>query len=251
MIVDSLAVLPSGATHSAHYNSAFQQQFTQFGTALATEIASVPLPSPASGFTYEFNADLGVFERSSQSFGPILAERVETIGGGRFSFGFTFQNFRFDTIEGMDVDSVPAVFTHDGFERGGGRADVVTTVNSIDARVNQFTTFITYGVTDRIDLSLAAPFVSNDITVISRATVQRIGTASNEDVHFYRQVGDEKGVQRTFTAFGNASGIGDITFRLKGQASSNLSLGLDLRVPTGDRRASPELPAAGGPGGPL
>ena len=69
LIVESLTVLPSGATHSAHFNSAFQQEFTQFSTALASQLVSVPLPSPASGFTYEFDPTLGVFSRSTQSFG--------------------------------------------------------------------------------------------------------------------------------------------------------------------------------------
>jgi len=55
LVVDSLAVLPSGETHSAHFNSDFQTQFTQFGVALTSQLAAVPLPSPASGFTYEFD----------------------------------------------------------------------------------------------------------------------------------------------------------------------------------------------------
>src|SRR5512145_3297733 len=83
LIVDSLRALPTGQTHSAHFNSAFQAEFTQFGVALTSQLAAVPLPSPASGFTYEFDSALGVFQRTSQSFGPILSERAETIGGGR------------------------------------------------------------------------------------------------------------------------------------------------------------------------
>ncbi len=233
LIVDSLTVLPSGDTHSAHFNSRFQSDFTQFNTALASQIVNVPLPSPASGFTYEFDASLGVFARTTQSFGPILAERAETIGAGRFSFGFTFQSFTFDTIEGLDLDSVPAVFTHDG-AAPGGKADVVTTVNSINASVNQFTTFLTYGVTDRLDLSIAIPVVSNDMTVISDATVQRIGTATDPLVHFFRAVDGSLGNRRLFTAFGSSSGLGDITLRLKALVSNGFSLALDVRAPTGD-----------------
>jgi threonine synthase len=239
LIVDSLTVLPSGDTHSAHFNSAFQTEFTQFSTALTSQLATVPLPSPASGFTYEFDPTLGVFTRTTQSFGPILAERWETIGSKRFSFGFTFQQFRFDTIEGLDLDSVPAVFTHDGFQLGGGRGDLVTTVNSITATVNQFTTFLTYGITDRLDISVAFPMVSNDLSVISNATIQRIGT-DNPEVHFFRDTDGELGQQRVFTAFGSASGLGDITLRLKAAlargSANGLSLGLDLRVPTGDEQ---------------
>ncbi len=243
-IVDSLATLPNGQTHSAHFNSAFQAEFTQFGVALTSQIASVPLPSPASGFTYQFDSALGVFQRTSQSFGPILSERAETIGGGRFTFGFTFQNFSFDTIEGLDLNSVPAVFTHDSAELLGGRQDVVTTVNSIDARVNQFTAFISYGLTDRMDLSLAIPVVSTDMTVRSDATIERIGT-TDPLTHFYREANDTVGTERVFTAFGSASGIGDLTLRLKGRLAQSMALGLDVRIPTGDEQNLLGVGAAG------
>jgi hypothetical protein len=238
LVVDSLTVLPSGDTHSAHFNSDFQTNFTQFNTALASQLVNVPLPSPASGFTYEFDPTLGVFTRTTQSFGPILAERWETIGGNRFSFGFTYQRFTFDTVEGLDLDNIPAVFTHDGFQLGGGRADVVTTNNSISATVNQITSFLTYGVTDRLDISIAIPLVSNELRVISEATAQRIGTTDLE-VHFFRQVDGGLGDRRLFTASGSASGLGDITVRIKGAVAGSpggngLSLALDLRVPTGD-----------------
>jgi hypothetical protein len=244
LIVDSLRVLPTGQTHSAHFNSAFQAEFTQFGVALTSQLAAVPLPSPASGFTYEFDSDLGVFERTSQSFGPILAERAETIGGGRFTFGFTFQNFSFDTIEGLDIGTIPAVFTHDSAELRGGREDVVSTVNSIDARVNQFTAFISYGLTDRLDLSLAIPVVSTDLTVVSDATVTRLGTVDPE-IHFFRAYDDSVGDHRSFTAFGSASGIGDLTLRLKGRLAGSMALGLDVRVPTGDEENLLGVGAAG------
>ena len=75
LVVDSRTLLPNGDTHSAHFNSAFQSGFTQFNVALATQLASAPLPSPASGFTYEFDPDLGIFNRSTVSFGPIFTER--------------------------------------------------------------------------------------------------------------------------------------------------------------------------------
>jgi hypothetical protein len=244
LIVDSLALLPTGQTHSAHFNSAFQAEFTQFGVALTSQLAAVPLPSPASGFTYEFDSALGVFQRTSQSFGPILSERAETIGGGRFTFGFTFQNFTFDSIEGLDMDNIPAVFTHDNPVAGTGRDDLVTTVNSINAEVNQFTAFISYGLTDRLDLSLAIPMVSTDLTVTSAASVQRIGT-TNPEVHFFRLYDDSVGDHRTFTAFGSASGIGDLTLRLKGRIASSMAFGFDVRVPTGDEE---NLLGVGAPG---
>jgi hypothetical protein len=238
LVVDSEATLPGEQPHSAHFNSSFQFDFSQFNTALVSQFVTVPLPSPASGFTYQFDSSLGVFQRTTQSFGPILAERAETIGAKRVSFGFAAQRFNFDTVEGIDLTKVPAVFTHDNAQLLGGRQDVVTTVNSISASVSQFTTFVTLGVTDRFDVSVAVPVVSNTLQVVSDATIQRLGT-TNPLTHFFRlSDGETVGNRRLFTAGGSASGLGDVTVRLKSalahHGSSGLSAGLDLRLPTGD-----------------
>lgn len=237
LIVDSMATLPGEQPHTAHFNSDFQTNFSQFSTALVSQLVTVPLPSPASGFTYQFDPSLGVFQRTTQGFGPILAERSETIGAGRVSFGFAFQRFSFDTIEDLDLGQVPAVFSHDSAQLLGGRQDVVTTTNSIAARVNQFTVFLSLGITDRFDVSVALPAVATELKVVSAATIQRLGT-TNPLTHFYLESGGEVGNRRLFTAVGSASGIGDITIRLKGTAyrrnSVGLAGGLDVRLPTGD-----------------
>jgi hypothetical protein len=110
--------------------------------------------------------------------------------------------------------------------------------------VNQFTAFISYGLTDRLDLSLAIPVVSTDLTVISDATIRRIGTVDPE-IHFFREADDTVGDRRSFTAFGSASGIGDLTLRLKGRMAGSMAFGLDVRVPTGDEE---NLLGVGAPG---
>src|SRR4029453_11592933 len=175
LVVNSQAALAGGVSHSAHFNSAFESEFSQFGTALTSQIVSLPLPAPASGFPYEFDPSLGVFTRSTSTFGPILAERADTIGARRVSIGFAYQRLAFDSIEGIDLQSIPAVFTHDNAELRGGREDVITTVNSIDSEVTRSAAFITYGVTNRLDVSIAVPYVTTDIVVTSDATVRRIG----------------------------------------------------------------------------
>jgi hypothetical protein len=238
LVVDSEATLPGEQPHTAHFNSSFQADFSQFTTALVNQIVNVPLPSPASGFTYRFDSSLGVFQRTTQSFGPILAERAETIGAKHVSFGFATQRFTFDTVEGLDLNKVPVVFTHDNAQLLGGRQDVVTTVNSITETVNQFTTFVTLGVTDRFDVSVALPILSNNLTVVSDATIQRLGT-TNPLTHFFRlSDGETVGSERLFTAAGIASGLGDVTVRLKAaiarQGSRGFSAGVDVRLPTGD-----------------
>lgn len=237
LIVDSEATLPGEQPHTAHFTSDFQFNFNQFNTALVNHLVTVPLPSPAAGFTYEFDASVGVFRRTTQSFGPILAERAETIGARRISAGFAIQHFSFSTVEGLDLGAVPAVFTHDNAQLGGGREDVVTTLNAIDASVDQFITYITVGVADHLDVSLAAPIVSTSLKVVSDAQIQRIGT-TNPLTHFYRQSDGSIGTRRLFTASASASGIGDLVVRVKGSAyrrnAAGVALGLDFRIPSGD-----------------
>jgi hypothetical protein len=137
LVVDSEAVLPDGSTHSAHFNGAFQSEFGRVNIALVQQLGALPIPSPASGFTYSFDSSTGTFVRSTQSFGPILADRAETIGRGRFAFGMGLQQFSFGTFDGLRLSHIPAVFTHDDFNLGGGRSDVITTDNTISASVTQ------------------------------------------------------------------------------------------------------------------
>ena len=151
LVVDSLATLPGEQSHSAHFNSDFQFNFTQFGTALVGQLVSVPLPSPAGGFTFEFDSSLGVFRRTTERLSRIAPIRL-----ARDTFRSDLhQRFTYDSVEGLDLDTIPAVFTHDNAFLLGGREDVVTTTNSIDAVVNQSTMFLTLGVTDTLDVSVA------------------------------------------------------------------------------------------------
>jgi len=238
LIVQSEALLPDGSNHSAHFNSDFQSRFTQFNVAFASQLATIPLPSPAAGFTYRFDPALGIFERTTESFGPIFGDRAETIGRGKLTLSTLYQRFSFDRIEGVELGQISAVFTHDG-AAPGGRADVVTTRNAIDATVDQYVLFATYGVTDSLDVSVVIPMVTAELTVTSDATVQRLGTASNPAVHFYEEPGVRFGSTRRFVASDSASGIGDVIVRLKSavahsESGSGLAIGVDARLPTGD-----------------
>lgn len=237
LVVDSEARLPDGSTHSAHFNSAFQAEFTQFNVAIASQLTGLPIPTPASGFTYTLDPGLGLFTRSTKSFGPILSDRADTVGRHKLSLGVHYQRFTFDKLEGIDLGDVPAVFTHDN-PALGGRDDVVTTTNAIDARVSQFTAYLNFGVTSWLDAAVALPLVATDLTVRSTATIRRIGTSANPAIHFFRDANDAIGNTRSFESTGSASGIGDIVLRLKARVASlgplAVGLGVDNRTPTGD-----------------
>jgi hypothetical protein len=242
LVLNSDDVQLDGTNHAAHFNSAFQSEFRLMNVALTTQLATVPLPSPASGFTYTFDPGTGTFVRSTRSFGPILTDRGETIGRGKLAFGYTYQFFSYDHLDGLPLTNIPAVFTHDDFQTGGGRADVVATANTIEATVSQFTGALTYGVTDRIDVSLAVPVNRTRLALLSNATIHRIGTGSNMSIHYFRDpdaIGGY-GSTRQYFSEDSAAGIGDLVARVKTtlmrEGSRAFAVGLDLRLPTGDEQ---------------
>jgi hypothetical protein len=242
LVLSSDDVTLDGTTHAAHFNSAFQSDFRLVNIALTGQLTAIPLPSPASGFTYQFDAATGTFVRSTRSFGPILSDRAETIGQGRLAFGFSSQFFSFDHLDGVSLSAIPAVFRHDSFELGGGRADVVSTTNTVDADVNQFAGAVTYGLTSRIDLSLAVPLIRTHLGLLSNARIQRLGTGSNMDVHYFLDptARDSFGSTHQYFTEGSASGIGDLVLRVKTtlmrEGSRAFAAGLDARLPTGDEQ---------------
>ena len=242
LVLNSDDVQLDGSTHAAHFNSAFQSEFRLVNVALTSQLATVPLPSPASGFTYRFDPATGTFARSTRSFGPILADRAETIGRRKIAFGYAYQFFSYDRLDGVRLASIPAVFTHDNSQAGGGRADVVSTVNTVEATVAQMSGALTYGLSDRIDLSLAVPIVRTRLSLLSNATIHRIGTGSNLAVHYFRDPDaiDGFGSTRQYYAEASSGGVGDLVARVKGtlmkEGSRALAAGLDIRLPTGDEQ---------------
>jgi hypothetical protein len=240
LTVNSEARLPNGDTHSAHFNSSFQTNFSPFNSALASSLASVPLPAPASGFTYSFDPALGVFNRSTKSFGPLVTDRAETLGKKRASIGFAYQYFSFDSIDGLDLGDIPSVFTHDNPVAGTGRDDVITAKNAISAQMSQFTTYVSFGLSDRVDVSVAVPLVSVDLAVASRVNIQRIGTVNTAIHFFFQPTGDTFGDEAIFQKSGHATGIGDVAVRLKASLSHRstfgLAAGVESRLPTGDEK---------------
>jgi len=232
----TLAPPISTTSHEAHFSNASTGTLNLFNSSLMQQLTSLPLPSPASGFTYRLDPGMGTLTRSAQSFGPVLSERAETIGRRKFTAGFSYQHFSFDKLEGIDLSSIPSVLNHVDIPNQDLplEHDVITTNTDIDLSVDEVTAFFTYGLTDRLDVSLAVPIVRTDLRIASTATVQRIGSSNDPMIH--RFPGDESSLDETQS--GTASGIGDIIVRVKGTVKkwehAGFALVADVRLPTGD-----------------
>ncbi|HEY3837190.1 MAG TPA: hypothetical protein VGL72_11495, partial [Bryobacteraceae bacterium] len=174
--------------------------------------ASQPIPSPASGFVYAIDPSSGAYVRSSDSFGPILSERADTIGVKKLFLGATFQRFVFDKVDGLNAHAL----VYSNLAQTG----LTGTINA-DLQLNQYTMFATYGVTDRIDVSLAIPISSVRYGVGVTATAPGSST-----------------ILSSASASHIASGLGDIDFEVKGtvlrRQKAAVAVGTVFRMPTGD-----------------
>jgi Putative MetA-pathway of phenol degradation len=250
-------------SHAAHFTSSAIQSFSPLNAEIGTQLSQLPFSSPASGFIFSFNPSLGVVTRQTENFGPILTERADTIGKHKLFVGFSYQYFNFDKADGVDLKNFGVVFQHESeaelctpgsaitcvdgepvFQR-----DIIATQNRIDLKVHQFTAVGTFGVTDRLDLSVAIPILDVRMSVFSDATINSFETAADIPrccVHRFDPANPDahenliNTAHATFFNNNNTSGIGDVIFRGKFQVlrgeKAGLAVGLDVHTPTGDEK---------------
>src|SRR5690349_2565872 len=77
---------------------------------LAARGIDFPATSSTPGFTYVYNPELNVYERSSASLGPALLERAETIGRNRFAVGASYLFADLVTLDGHDIQGTRQPF---------------------------------------------------------------------------------------------------------------------------------------------
>lgn len=184
---------------------------------LLSELGTVPVSSPATGFTYEMDPALGgVPIRTTSSFGPFFTERALTSGARHLSFGVAFQHASFDRIDGRQLGNGTLVATASRLVTDPQPFDV----EALTLRLSTSTAIFsgTAGLTDRLEVSTAVPVVS---LVLDG---QRVDTYRGTAV-----------VQATASA--TASGIGDVGWRAKYNTfrrdTTALAVIADGRLPTG------------------
>jgi hypothetical protein len=203
-----------------------------FDTALSIidlagdQLSSFPLPSSAGSFTWSFDQASGTFNRASNSFGPIYADRAVTIGRRHANFGVAYQRVTFDRLNDQPLKG-GAIITYTGVANAvGGTGFFAADSLDIDVRTDTTVMFATFGLTDRWDAGIAVPY--NHVNINARLTTRIGNTRTGVDPEF--AIDDERS--------GSARGIGDIVARTKfnflKRQGGGLAAALDLRLPTGD-----------------
>lgn len=233
---------------------------------LAAQLSSFPLSSSAGGFTWRFEPVTGTFNRASDSFGPIFAERALTIGRRKWNVGVNYQHVGFDQLDGKAlVGGELTGYTGLPLYYGStARPDGVFFQEALDLHLTTDTVnvFATYGLGDRLDVGVAVPtiHVSVKATTISKwgNTISGIGNPTQPGDEYacdsywinwiqfatempnpiYRPPVTPNGCGLKSEASGSATGIGDIVLRTKylmlESQGGGVAAGVDLRLPTGD-----------------
>jgi outer membrane putative beta-barrel porin/alpha-amylase len=245
---------PDVPSHSAHFKPSPEQLRTpeQFNQQMVTLLSTFPFGSSSGGFTYTYDPSLGTFSRSSESFGPLFAERALTIGRERGSLGVAYQRSTYDTFEGKNLRQREINFyiqhtdccgkVQNGVQVPDGtqlnpafEGDIIEAALSLDLTTDTVVFSATYGLTDRLDLGVAVPLVAVSVDASIRARIERLATAANPDLHVFE--GDNPD-EHIYAVSGHAAGLGDIMVRAKynflTRRGGGLAAALDVRTPTGD-----------------
>src|SRR5712691_11675087 len=238
--VDGVSLDPVIAGHEAHFLDQGDALgiMAQIDATLAAQFATYPLTSSSGAFTYTLDPETGQPLPTSESFGPIFAERPETLGRRKANVGVTSLNYHFDKLEGFDLDSGRIVFTlfHEDTDHNGNHitpsfeGDVIDSRLFLDLRLSTTIAFANFGITDRLDLGIAVPYVRAKLDATTRDTILPVATVSG--THQF----SGGALVHDFSQSGRANGVGDVVLRGKYNFKKGFAGAFDLRLPTGDEK---------------
>ncbi|HEU4719919.1 MAG TPA: hypothetical protein VFS59_01045 [Gemmatimonadaceae bacterium] len=239
--------------HGEHFIPASSAENTALintiGDALGASIGSIPIGSTSGSESFTFVG--GVPVRTSTSAGPIFAERAQTLGKGRALVGVSRTGFRFATLRGVDMNNIQLTFTHQNVDFAGcdqlfagdcTRYGVPAFENdrmqfrlSMDLDVRVTSAYVTYGVTDRIDVGLVIPIVQADFRGESFAQLEPFGGTTT--AHYFAGTSANPVLSASRQSLGSSAGLGDVALRAKVNvrqtSEASVAVLFDARFPTG------------------
>ncbi|HBZ72741.1 MAG TPA: hypothetical protein DEP35_24595 [Deltaproteobacteria bacterium] len=75
----------------------------QFSSQIADQFNYYPVGSTVAAFTYKFDPNLNVFERSTDGLGPLFSERGQTVGKGKLNIAFGYSSIDYDVFQGQNL----------------------------------------------------------------------------------------------------------------------------------------------------
>lgn len=242
-----------GATVTTASNFTVSRSFDQLNNALnasiATALSIIPLSSPASGVIVRKDPATGAELPASSTLGPIFTERAETIGKGHFYIGFSNQDYHFTKYNGTSLNALGLLYTGGDPSKVtlGTQTQALSTVPAtfsigMDVRLSQDITFLTYGVTDSLDVSVGLPVVHSAVAARTFNGMIYAGNGAGNPTCWCANTFTPGSPSLILPSIGQSSlaktGFGDVLLRVKGtvvrKPGAVVAIGGDLRLPSGD-----------------
>jgi hypothetical protein len=244
------------AIHGSHFEPSAATQngsiISFITSAISGNVADFPFSAASGGTTFRFEGGTPV--PTSISSGPVFAERGQTLGRGRVLVGFSYNSFTYASLRGVDLHNVNLVFTHENVTGPAcdsiiGKScdpmgvptlenDIMPFMLSLNIHVNLASFVLTYGVSDRLDIGVALPFVSTSLEGHSLATIIPFG--GDSAFHYFGGTASNPILSASRIVQGSASGLGDVAVRIKlnvhNSDRSSVALLADGRFPTGNEQ---------------
>lgn len=229
-------VSPAGAQFAVNVQDVRAALFSGLGSGVGS------LPTPGGGaFTFELDPALGVFTRSTESLGPIFADRAETTGRGRVTLSASYTRHSFDELDGVKLRTGELFGLLVGFFPDRIRLNLLQLRE--EARAEVFALGALYGVTDRLDVGVTVPI----LRVKLRERIRRplfVDCVPNFDPATLAGCTRPSFPNDEFLPTeAESTGLGDLVLRTKYNVWRSarmmggrvgLAAGLDVKLPTGD-----------------
>jgi len=228
--------IPTSLFHVAHFKTSSASALSELNSQFTTGLPQFPFSSSAGSSTFVFDRDLGAYVNSSDTLGPIFAERAATIGRGKFTVGVSGTFFNYNTFNGQNIDNIHVIADHGpvrpaDLETNAWFNDKLDIAVDTKASVNIVSPSLTYGVTEKFDVSALLPIVNVDMKVNSSYHLQIApGQDPATDPHSTIPGSDSRK--------GDATGIGDLLvegkYRFYEHGPVDLAGALQAQFATGD-----------------
>ena len=237
----ALCLVTGPGAHGAHYLQSAQtagDQLVSFLTgSITASVGRLPISATSSGNTVSMvNGALVV---GTSSAGPIFAERATTMGKGRSLFGVNTTGISYSKLRGQSLDSLNFQLSHEdvllvGLGDSPNERDIIGANLNMQFNMQVTSIFATYGVTDRLDVSVAVPLVMASLDATANGRIFSDTTVTGN--HYFDTPAT---YTKTSNVSGSKTGIGDIAARVKYNLGSSAKSGAaflaDIRLPTGSK----------------
>ena len=233
---------PPFPSHEPHFLASSLQGLDSLNTSLASSLGFLSLNSSSSSFT--FDIERGVPVRSTDSLGPLLAERAPTLGKGKLDLAMTYTRIEYSRFQGAPLNKLKLDFQHEDVNGNGIRdttgifsfeSDVVEATINLSITEDVWALFGTYGITRDWDVGIVVPITHIKLRAVGDATIIR-NSPNSTLVHNFGPDSSPSHV----SGGGEETGIGDILVRTKYNFLRNQGGWPDLAVlgqvklPSGD-----------------